>query len=216
MAKKIIKRKRNVRNIKTASTVETASERQTKSAISFIMRNPRYTMILNAIRQGTPLSKIAEWGVSNGIFDVNQKTAVGYLQYFRKAQPELCRPQAPQGAAATIAGYDHLFEGMSIVIDEETELLKLIQLQKARIGIGFNNERNIAILMQANRREVEELRNLLMDLAKLRGLVGGSLDINVKNYNANVVDDLKGIKQDENQRGMIATLVSDLARETAL
>jgi hypothetical protein len=104
---------------------------------------------------------------------------------------------------------------MGIVIDEETELLKLISLQKARLGIGFNNERHINMLMQSNRREVEELRNLLVDLAKLRGLMGNSMDVNIKHYNPNVVDDLKGIQQDEQQRGMIATLVSDLAREAA-
>lgn len=101
------------------------------------------------------------------------------------------------------------------MVDEETELLKLISLQKARLGIAFTSERQIGMLIQSNRREVEELRNLLIDLAKLRGLIGSSIDVNVKNYNASVVDDLKGIQQDEQQRGMIATLVADLAKEAA-
>jgi hypothetical protein len=187
---------------------ETPAQRQARTATQFIMKNPYYPMILKAIRAGTPNSKIAEWCISRGLMDVNQKTAVGYLQYFRKTQPGLCKPQED----AELPGYDHLFDGNSVMIDEEVELLKLISLQKARIGLAFSNERSLNMVMTSNRREVEELRELLMALAKMRGLVGNRMDVNLHGYSDTVKDDLKGIQQDEGHRNVIATLVSDLAQ----
>ena len=193
---------------------ETAAERQTRTAVQFIMGSPYYAQILKAIRSGAPNGKIAEWGIERGWFDQNQKTVTGYLQYFRKAQPQICKPQPNQDFEYTgggIASYDHLFDGNAAIVDEETELLKLIQLQKARIGMAFNNERQMRILLQSNRKEIEELRNLLMDLAKLRGLIGNTMEINMHSYSEGVQADLKGLQHEERQRNVIATLVSDLA-----
>jgi hypothetical protein len=171
------------------------------------MDNPYYSLILRAIRDGTPNSKIAEFGISRGWFDVNQKTVVSYLQYFRKAQPGICRPQTNTDGEF---GFSDLFDGNSIIVDEETELLRLIKLQQARLGIAFRNERELGMLLQSNRREVEELRNLIIDLAKLRGVIGNTLDVNVNGYSQTVKEDLKGIQQDEQSRGVIAMLVQDL------
>lgn len=192
---------------------ETAAERQSRTAVQYIMGNPHYEVILKAIRSGVPNSKIAEHFCSNGVFDVTQKTAVGYLQYFRRAQPKLCKPLPPSEDSSAGTDYlDRMFDGSQIIIDEETELLRAISLQKARLGIAFNNERHMDVIMNSNRREVEELRSLLMDLAKLRGKVGNQMDVNIHGYSDNVKDDLKGIKQDEGQRNMIATLVADIAK----
>ncbi len=65
------------------------------------------------------------------------------------------------------------------------------------------------MIMQSNRREVEELRNLIVDLAKLRGHIKTGGNINIS-YGETVRDDLKAIQQDESQRNTIAMLVSDL------
>lgn len=207
-----VKRKRVKRKVKVAG-IETPAERQTRTAVAFIMNSPYYGLVLKAIRSGTPNTKIAEWAIARGYFDVNQKTAVGYLQYFRKAQPALCKPlpASELGDAASLDYLDNLFDGGSMLVDEETELLRLINLQKARLGIAFHNERQVNVLISSNRREVEELRELLMALAKLRGLVGNTMDVNLHNYSDTVKDDLKGIQQDEGQRNVIATLVADLA-----
>jgi hypothetical protein len=212
------RRKRTVRKL-TVKGQETASERQARTATRYILDNKHYDTILNMMRSGLPNTKVAEWAIGSGAFDCNQKTAVGYLQYFRRTNPDMCKPVLSHEDAASIPttgfGYDNLFDVYATVIDEETELVRLIKLQQARLGIGFGNERNINMTMQQNRREVEELRNLLMDLAKLRGKHGGSMDINVRNYNSGVVDDLKNIAQDEGQRNTIATLVSDLQKVAA-
>lgn len=200
-------RKRPKRKIAVVGR-ETPAERQARTAVQFVMKNPHYNMILKAIRSGTPNSKIAEWCISRGFMDVNQKTAVGYLQYFRKMQPGLCKPQADPN----LPGYDHLFDGNAAIVDEEIELLKLIQLQKARIGLAFTNEREINMLLNGSRREIEEMRELLMALARIRGLVGTRMDVNLHGYSDSVKDDLKGIQQDEGHRNVIATLVADLAQ----
>ena len=213
MRKPVKKLKRRGRHINTGK--ETSSERAARTAVQYIMGNPHYTMILKAIRQGTPNSKIAEFCINRGIFDVNQKTAVGYLQYFRKMQPGMCKPLEPSEDDVNTAGYDHLFDGNTIILDEETEVLKMIALQKARLGIAFKNEREIGVLMQSHRKEFEELRELIMVLAKLRGKLGSSLDVNLHGYSDTVKDDLKGIQQDEGQRNTIAALVADLAQQNA-
>jgi len=213
MRRPVKKLKRRKRHIYTGK--ETAGERAARTAVQYIMGNPHYHMILKAIRQGTPNSTIAEFCISRGVFDVNQKTAVGYLQYFRKMQPGLCKPQAPNDDDINTAGYDHLFDGNSIILDEETEILKMIALQKARLGIAFKNEREIGVLMQSHRKEFEELRELILSLAKLRGKLGNSLDVNLHGYSDTVKDDLKGIQQDEGQRNTIAALVADLASHNA-
>lgn len=208
-----VPRKRKTRRIKTPKA-ETASERQQRTAVSFIMQNPFYQQILQAIRSGTPNSKIAEHFVITGVFEgINQKTAVGYLQYFKRAQPALCRPMSvSEDETAPFDYMDRMFNPTFSIIDEETELIRLINLQKARLGMAFSNEREINVLIQSNRREVEELRNLLVDLAKLRGKLGSSMDVNLHGYGDNVKDDLKSIQHDENQRQTIATLVADLAK----
>lgn len=214
MVKPVRKRIRRKRHTKIPGQ-ETPAERQARTAVAYITRNPEYQAILRAIRSGVENSKIAEHFIARGVFDVNQRTAVGYLQYFRKTQPALCRPQAPTEVdeqGRIMPGIDHLFEGANIIIDEETELLRAIALQKARLGMAFESEREISMLMRDTRKEVEELRNLLMDLAKLRGLVGNTLDVNLHGYSESVKDDLKGIKQDENQRSVITSLVADLGR----
>ena len=208
----IKRQKKNKRRIKVSKQQETATERQMRTAVQVIMDNPHYPTILKWLRKGIPNSVIAEQAINRDMFDITQKTLVGYLQYFRRAQPGMCKPEQPSDSQLQMAGYDHLFSGYDAITDEETELLRLIELQKARLGIGFNSERNINMLMQANRREVEELRNLLMDLAKLRGKTSNGFDVNVKNYNTEVVDDLKGISQDERTRQVIATLATDLTK----
>lgn len=212
MAKPLKRRLR--RNIRIDGQ-ETAGERQARTAVRFIMDNRYYTSILKSLRAGTPLSKIAEHGVARGWFEVNQKTALSYLQYFRKMQPGLCKPQAISDKDDETNDLDYinkLVSGAELIVDEETELLRLIEVQKIRLGIGVMNERRLNMLMQSNRREVEELRNLIIDLAKLRGLITNNTNVHINGYSETVREDLKGIQQDEHQRNVIATLVSDLVR----
>jgi len=194
------------RSIKVAGQ-ETAAERTARTAVRNIMDNRHYSAILQAIREGVPNSKIAEVGIRRGWFDINQKTAVSYLQYFRKQQPGLCKPAAK---AEGEFGYDDLFDGNSTIVDEELELVRLIKLQQARLGIQFRNERELNVLLDNGRREVRELRELIMDLAKLRGVVSDKVDLSVTGYSNSVKEDLQGIQQDEQTRSVIATLVQDL------
>ena len=205
--------KRPVRNIKIAGQ-ETAGERQARTAIRYIMDSPYQRFILKAIRDGVPNQRIAETGIARGWFDQNQKTVVSYLQYFRKHQPGMCKPQLKGDDTLNPdnLGYEDIFDPNSTIIDEETELVRLIKLQQARLGIAFRNERSIGILISSNRREVTELRELIMELARLRGTVSSSMEVNLTGYSQSVKEDLKGVQQDEHNRAIIATLVQDLVQ----
>lgn len=205
--KRVVRAKRNIR----IAGQETQGERQARTAVRFIMDNPYYKFILQAIREGTPNSRIAEVGIQRGWFEVNQKTVVTYLQYFRKKQPGLCRPQPHLESENAPMGFSDLFDGNMSIVDEEVELVRLIKLQQARLGIAFRNEREIGVLLSSNRREVSELRELIMELARLRGLSSSSnVNVNMLGYTQSVKEDLKGIQQDEQNRNMIATLVHEL------
>lgn len=207
----IKKRPTLTRQIKVAGQ-ETPAERQARTAVRFIMDNRYYRFILKAIQDGVPNTRIAETGIARGWFDQNQKTVVSYLQYFRKHQPGMCKPQA-KGEDLTDndnLGIGDLFDMNAVIIDEEVELIRLIRFQQARLGIAFRNERNITMLLSTNRREVSELRELIMELARLRGNVKSTMDVNLNGYNQTVKEELKGIQQDEQQRSVIATLVQDL------
>jgi hypothetical protein len=173
------------------------------------MNSPFYSIILAMIRQGTPNSTIAEHCITRGYMDVTQKTAISYLQYFRKTRAQLCRPLALDDASDE-SNIDTLFDANAIALDEETELLRLIALQKARLGITYKNERNLGTLLSSGHKDVETLNNLLEALAKLRGKIGRSIDMNFHGYPEGVRDDLKGISHDEKQRDMLSTLVGGL------
>lgn len=203
------KLKRPSRQIRVAGQ-ETSAERQARTAVRYIMDNRYYNFILKAIRDGVPNARIAETGIARGWFDQNQKTVVSYLQYFRKHQPGLCKPHPHTDLENAPYGYSDLFDANEAILDEETELVRLIKLQQARVGIAFRNERQLNMLLQSNRKEVSELRELIMELARLRGAVKSSVDVNVLGYTQSVKEDLKSIQQDEQQRAVIATLVQDL------
>jgi beta-xylosidase len=206
--KKILKPVRKLKRtieLKSTKEAETATERQRRTAVRFITNNPYYSVILKMLQAGHPNQRIAEWGIHRNIFDANHKTVIGYLQYFRKSHPELCRPRPKDEDENDL---DKLFEGHILIADEETELLRLIALQKARLGIGYMNEKRMNMLLRDNRKEVTELRELIMELARLRGLVKDSFNVNV-NYGDTVKQDLATIKQDEQNRNVIANLVAD-------
>ena len=202
--------KKRKRRLAVKGNKETPAQRQQRTAVKFVMNNPQYPLILRSIRDGSSNSRIAEFCIDRGFFDVNEKTAVSYLQYFKRAHPGLCKPQPPEEGG--VPGYDYAINETRAIIDEEIELDKLIALQKARLGISFKNERNIGAVLDGTRKDVEELRNLLMDKAKLRGLVGNSVDVNLHGYSDTVKSNLRSVDQDEVKRGSLASLVSELAQ----
>ena len=195
--------------------VETASERQARTAVSVITQSPFYSVILKMIRQGTPNTTIAAHCVTRGYLQVNQKTAVSYLQYFRAKNPSICAPVVKDDITAE-DNLDNLFDAAGIALDEETELLRLISVQKARLGINYKNERNLGALLDSGSKDVKELRELLEALARLRGKLssgGASLDVNVHSgYQEAVRGDLQGLTQDENTRNMLSSMVGDLVQ----
>ncbi len=194
---------------------ESATERAAKIAVKYIQHSPYYSYILQMIREGTSNKDLAEWGIEHGWFDVNMKTVISYLQYFKRQSPTLIRPVTPEyETGSEIKGYDYLFDGNAAAMSIETELLKLIKLQKARHAIDFHSERSIGKLFNTSNKEVQVLAELMMHYAKLKGMTGADMNVQVSgHYDENVRSDLQGIHHEERQRAVLTAVAAKLAEQ---
>lgn len=188
----------------------TAYERQTRVALNYINQHPQYNAIVGMIRLGTSNADIADFFIDRGDFQVNRKTAVSYLSMFRRANPDVCKPSEDM---AEINSYDHLFDGNKAALTAEVELAKLIALQKTRLAIDFNSERNIGKLFNTTHKEVQVLADMVERYAKLKGGVVGSggastgvpLDEGVK-------DGIQNIQHDEQKRNALTNAIFQLLK----
>lgn len=188
---------------------DSSAFRTAKAANNYIKEHAHYKHILAAIREGTSNTDIAEFMIARGLTNVNQKTMITYLQYFRRLNVALCAP-----VAGDLSEYDTLFDGAAITPTAEVELMKLIRLQKTRVAIDFGNERGINKLFSSTNKEITVLRELIMDLAKLRGVIATKGMEGVEGYSEDVKNDLKGLIQEENQRKALANMVGELVQAT--
>lgn len=206
--------KRRLR-IKGQPEAESASVRAAKQAVRYVESNRYLPVILTAIRSGTPNATIADFCIERGYFNVNYKTAISYLQYFRKAKPDLCKPPVglqslgPDGQP--MWSYDGLFDGNAVILDTATELRKLIEVQKMRVSIDFNTERGMQKLFNTNSKEVQVLRELLETYATVTGQIGkNTASHGVQHYDDSVKADLQGLQIEERQRAVLSSVVQQL------
>jgi hypothetical protein len=187
----------------------TSYERQTKVALNYVNNHPQYPTIVGMMRMGTSNADIADFFIERGDFQVNRKTAVSYLSMFRKANPSVCKPTEND---SDILNYDHLFDGNRAIVTAETELAKLIQLQKARISIDFNSERSIGKLFNTTHKEVAILGELLEKYTKIRmgrGSNGAGVSSSVP-LSEDVKDGVQNIRHDEEKRNVITNALFNL------
>jgi hypothetical protein len=195
---------------KTEGRVLTAYERQTIVATNFIMNHSQYPTIIAMMRLGTSNSDIADFFIERGEFQINRKTAIAYLSMFRRAHPELCKLMDPNQSDGIVA-YDHLFDGNAAILTSETELAKLIALQKVRISIDFASERNIGKLFNTTHKEVQVLGELIEKYARLRmgktlntaAGVGAVPDHEIR-------DGVQNIQHDEEKRAALTNAIFQL------
>jgi hypothetical protein len=190
----------------------TASEKFDHYAVSYISRHSQYPHVLGAIRLGTGNSDIADHFINRGHFtDISRKTLVNYLSAFRRNKPELCKPT---DGSTTLMDYDHLFDGNALSMTEEVELLKLIALQKSRIAIDFQAERNIGKLFNTTAKEVQVLGELVERLAKIKGTIKPASATGASvNDDESVRAGIDAIRQDEAQRQVIRSAVNDIMKK---
>ena len=187
-----------------------AYERQTLVATNFIMNHNQYPTIIAMTRLGTSNADIADFFLERGEFNVNRKTAVSYLSMFRRAHPGLCKPVDPDKTDG-IVSYDHLFDGNAAMLTSETELAKLIALQKARVSIDFTSERSIGKLFNTTHKEVQILGDLIEKYAKLRtGKTGGVSPGVFAAPDEDVRDGVQNIKHDEERRAALTNAIYNL------
>jgi hypothetical protein len=183
----------------------TAYERQTKVALNYINNHQQYPTIVGMMRMGTSNGDIADFFIERGDFQVNRKTAISYLSMFRKANPSVCKPTEDDDLS-----YDHLFDGNRALVTAETELAKLIQLQKTRIAIDFKSERSIGKLFNTTHKEVAVLGELLEKYTKVRiGKGSGGVSSSVP-LSEDVKDGVQNIRHDEEKRNALTNALFNL------
>lgn len=187
----------------------TAYERQTRVALNYINKHPQYHAIVSMMRLGTSNADIADFFIERGDFQVNRKTAVSYLSMFRKANPEACKPSEDDNE---LTSYDHLFDGNKAVLTAETELAKLIALQKTRIAIDFQSERNIGKLFNTTHKEVQILADMVEKYAKLKGGVVGGASLAGVPLDEGVKDGIQNIQHDEQKRNALTNAIFQMLK----
>ena len=197
----------------------TSAQKQDLAAVNFVMHHPHYLNILGAIRLGTTNADIADHFIQAGYFTINRKTAMTYLACFRRVRPDLCKPTNDESAAHStnaLKDYDHLFDGNVLALSTETELLKLIAVQKARVAIDFNSERNIGKLFNTTSKEVEVLGGLFEKLHKIKNGTGtNALAQGGAVFAGNedeIKDGLQALKHDEASRNAMSGMIHDIMR----
>jgi hypothetical protein len=110
-----------------------------------------------------------------------------------------------------IVAYDHLFDGNAAILTSETELAKLIALQKVRVSIDFASERNIGKLFNTTHKEVQVLGELIEKYARLR--MGKTLNT-AAGINAvsdhEIRDGVQNIQHDEEKRAALTNAIFNL------
>lgn len=221
MAKSPIRRRpiraKKPERVEVAEMELTAAQRQMITAVNYITEHPQYPNIIAAIRMGTSNGDIADHFLEKGHFNIARKTALLYLSAFRRAKPQLCKPRDIEEGENpnNLKDYDHIFDGNALALTEETELLKLIQLQKSRVSIDFEAERRIGKLFSTTQKEIQVLGELVEKLAKVRGTIKPASQ-NINNFNLSddeVRDGIAAIRADEAQRKVIQNTVNDIMQK---
>ena len=125
--------------------------------------------VIRYIREGIPTGKIAQHFADGGLITVSAKSFAQYITAFKRLHGDLIEDyQAPH------VTLDQFFEGAQPELDEEATLEQLLRLQKGRLGIAHQFERNTNLLNPNLHREVDATTRVVEALAKLRGKTVGA------------------------------------------
>lgn len=191
------------------SNLETAYRSHDK----YIKMHPQYDLIKEALREGISCADIAKWFNDQRWIDVSVKTFEQYLYTFKRFNSAIVNKGEDDSIDGVINGNRPHFE-------TRNELQKLFRLQKLRLKIGYNIEKNAGILVNHNAREMEVARRILHSLSEIDGTVipgGGRVPMGAADQETK--EALRKITADQVQRDrltlMAETLVSGIpSKET--
>lgn len=193
---------------KDLSDAEKREISETETACRHVMSHPMYSVILDSIREGTKLSEIAKYLAVEGYLSVTEPTMLRYLSLFRKRY----RAEIYSGDKKT---FDSEFPADVPSIDVETELMRLIRMQKRRIHSEYAIEQTMGKALNTTVKEVEQGRELLKLLAIVRGDIkptgaptGAASPDSASDPEARKA--LTDLRKDEMERDRMSSLVAQL------
>lgn len=124
-------------------------------------------IVIRAIKEGNSVSDIARFFSEQGLLRVTENTFKQYLFAFKRIFPEMC-----EGNDDT--SIDSIVDGKRPQLDEEMELERLVRLQKVRLKVGVDFERNTGFLNNELHKDIKATGELIEKLASIRGRTKGA------------------------------------------
>jgi hypothetical protein len=173
----------------------------------YIFNHPKFSTIINAMREGIPLREIARWFSREQWIEINEETFFQYLHVFRRRNLKLVESQNEEFI-------DHLVHANQPNIDVKSELNRLFRLQKLRLKIDVQTEKEMGKLFNTTHREVEKAHEILETIAKMDGHlgIGGGGREEAVAISEDVRDELESLTRDEAKRNNLTTLAGQLIR----
>lgn len=131
---------------------------------------PKYQLdvVTTSLREGIKPGQIAYYFGDQGWLTVSEKTFTQYIQAFRRLYPELL------GANDDELHLDHYVDPRKPKMDEEDMLEQMIRMQKIRLGVGLQFEKNTGMLNKELHKDINSTVNMVETLARMRGKMMGA------------------------------------------
>lgn len=182
-----------------------AAEKVKQSQLRYVLTHPKYKIIAGSFAEGVKMTEIASWFAREGWLDtISEKTFLVYLATFKRAHPDIVK-----GHVST-RSIDALVDANQPDLDEITELVRLVRLNKIRIkaAVDFEINSNGGLRLDPEtNKAIEGTRVLLETLAKVRGKFGGDgSSIQHGFHSSEGADTLNKLRQDEGARDRLTGL----------
>jgi hypothetical protein len=182
---------------------------QTKYYVRMVKENRYFKLVLMSLKQGVPVSQIAEHFAKNHWIDVNERTFAEALRTFRRS----CADEIDRFVLDN-EDISKWVDPNSPQRDEYAQIQQLISFQMQRLASGRNVEKNIGMLSQFMKDEVKVTGELLLAAAKISGRVNANTGLASHSDHVSTPDvneNLNRLHKDETTRNRLHGLTKQLA-----
>ena len=161
--------------------------------IKLIRNHPKYRLLVNSLREGIKATEIAAHFAENGWLHVNERTFVEAIRVYKSAHPEAIDTHPIEGLDASV-------DPNQPQVDLKQQLQQLLRMQRIRIGIGLEVERNTGFLSAQVPKEIEQTVKIIETIGKLDGKISDGGSSRMGHEDHSVVENLNRIKRDQTTR----------------
>lgn len=163
--KRVIRSTEEVQNPPKRHVTQVVEESHARQILNLPSRQRE--VLLRALKEGNPVSSISKYFSEQGWLKVSETTFTQYIMSFRRVYPEMCEGNDEQSI-------DSLIDGKRPGLDEEQELERLYRLQKVRLKVGVEFEKNTGLPNKDTHKDVLAAKDILSELATIRGKRNGA------------------------------------------